>query len=230
MKVELISWTKDPIKTIAQAASTCYKSEPNIKVVKGCIKSGHHSVLEFANFVFKISDVDRALTHQLVRHRIASYAQQSQRYVSMEDVQFIYPDTNSLHEENLYANAFGAIKSSYSALLEAGVKKEDARAVMPNACPTEIFVSMNLRSLAHFMGVRLCARAQKPIRNMAKAMIEAIKSKQKEMQIDDEEMNLILSLLKPRCEMWNICPEVKGCGKYKTIKEVQEIIKRDENS
>lgn len=226
MKVELISWTKDPIKTIAQAASTCYESKPSLKIVRGCIQSGHHSVLEFANFVFRISGIDRSVSHQLIRHRIASYAQKSQRYVSMDDVEFICPSTQSLHEQNLYNQAFGAAATSYKMLLDIGVKKEDARAVMPNACPTEICVSMNLRSLSHFMNERLCMRAQKPIREMAKAMVQAIKDKQKEMELSDEEIELIQSLFVPKCESGKIkyCPEAKGCGRHKTAREINSIL------
>lgn len=156
MKVELISWTKDPIGTIAKAAATCYKSEPNINIVKKCINSSHFSVLEFANFVFKISNIDRATANQLVRHRIASYAQESQRFTKISDVNFIKPEIKSWHEDNLYSSALSMAKSSYNELLNIGVKKEDARAVLPNACPTTICVSMNLRSLAHFMNERLC--------------------------------------------------------------------------
>ena len=82
MNVEIISYTQDPLNTIAKAASVCYRSEPNLNIVKQCIKSKHLSVLEHCSFTFMISGVDRNLTHQLVRHRIASYSQESQRYCS----------------------------------------------------------------------------------------------------------------------------------------------------
>lgn len=230
MKVELISWTKDPIKTIAKAASTCYRSNPNIKIVKSCIDSGHHSILEFANFVFKISDIDRATANQLVRHRIASYAQESQRYVDMSDVNFIRPETKSWHEDTLYSSALSMAKSSYTTLLELGIKKEDARAVLPNACPTTICISMNLRSLAHFMNERLCSCAQKPIQNMAIAMKKEFKNKQVDMKLTDDEIDLILKLCVPKCELGKIkyCSERKGCGRQKSAKEINEIIKRKE--
>ena len=89
MKVELISWTNNPIETVEKACSVCYQSEPSIKVVKHCVNSGHHSVLEFANFVFKIEDISRACSLQLVRHRTASFAQKSQRYTPFNDFEIL---------------------------------------------------------------------------------------------------------------------------------------------
>ena len=91
MNVELISWTKDPLMTCAKAASVCYDSEPSLKVIKGCIKSHHESVLEHASFTFKISGISRSCSHQLVRHRIASYSQQSQRYVKLDNPTWVLP-------------------------------------------------------------------------------------------------------------------------------------------
>lgn len=226
MKVELISWTRDPINTIVKAAATCYKSEPNIKIVKRCIESGHFSVLEFTNFVFKISEVDRSLTHQLVRHRIASYAQESQRYVDMSNAQCNFPYNMTDEQLNIMSDTFDYMYEGYNLLIQSGMKKEDARSVLPNACQTTICISMNLRSLAHFMNERLCMRAQLPIREMAKAMIEAIKVRQNDMELTNEELDLILGLFVPKCESGKIkfCPEVKGCGRQKSAKEINEII------
>ena len=95
MKVELINHTKNPIAAIENAASTCYDSMPSGegKIFRHCYKSGHHSVLEFAEFSFRISGVSRALTHQLVRHRMASYAQRSQRYCVEDGFEFVTPNS-----------------------------------------------------------------------------------------------------------------------------------------
>lgn len=232
MKVELISWTKDPIKTIAKAASTCYRSEPSIKIVKNCIQSGHHSVLEFANFIFRIEEIDRATSLQLVRHRMASYAQESQRYVDMTDMQCNYPSKMTDEQFNIMSDTFGFVQEGYDRLIDSGMKKEDARSVLPNACQTTICVSMNLRALTHFMNERLCMRAQYSIREMAKAMIEAIRIKQNDMELNNEELDLILSLFIPKCEAREIkfCPEHKSCGRYRTAKEINDIISNVKNS
>lgn len=226
MNVELISWTKDPIGTIARAAATCYRSEPSVKTIRGCIESGHWSVLEFTNFVFKIEGIDRSISHQLVRHRIASYAQESQRYVEMKDAEFTFPTNTTDEQLDIMSDIFDYLQDGYNLLIQSGMEKEDARSVLPNACQTTICVSMNLRSLAHFMNERLCNRAQRPIREMAMAMIEAVKNKQKEMELTDEELDLILSLFVPKCESGKIkfCPEIKSCGRQKKAKEINEMI------
>lgn len=225
MNVELISWTLKPIETIANAASVCYQSKPSINIVKHCVESGHQSILEFANFVFKISDIDRATANQLVRHRIASYAQLSQRYVNMEDANFIYPSEITKEQKNIYDEAFNMANEAYKNLQKSGLNKETSRAVLPNASPTTIFVSMNLRSLSNFMGLRLCERAQKPIRDMAIAMKKEIKRKQKEMMLNEQELNLILSLLKPKCAIIGYCPEKNSCNRCITKEELNHLIK-----
>lgn len=228
MEVKLISWTNEPIKTAAKACAICYDSEPSSRLVKQCIASGHLSTIEHINFTFEISGVSRALTHQLVRHRIASYSQQSQRYVSMKDVQFIYPPHTNGYQEEEYKKAFINAAESYDALQELGAKNEDARAVLPNACPTKIIFTMNLRSLGHFMNERLCTRAQQEIRTMALSMIGELKCNKDTMGLDDEEMEIILSLCVPKCESGKIkfCPEHKSCGRQKTAKEINAIISR----
>lgn len=228
MEVRLISWTNEPIKTAAKACAICYDSEPSPRLVKQCIASGHLSTIEHINFTFEASGVSRALTHQLVRHRIASYSQQSQRYVSMEDVDFLYPYSMKGIEREVYEEAFQKSIESYKKLQEIGVKNEDARAVLPNACPTKIIFTMNLRSLGHFMNERLCSRAQQEIRKMALLMIEELKNSQSSMGLNDEEMEIILSLCVPKCESGKIkfCPEHKSCGRQKTAKEINEIISK----
>lgn len=229
MKVELISWTKDPIKTAARACAICYNSEPSVRLVKQCIVSGHLSTIEHINFTFEISGVTRSLSHQLVRHRIASYSQQSQRYVDMENVHFIYPRLTDENEVDVYDKIFSSIKDSYKELKSLGVEKEDARAVLPNACPTKIIMTMNLRSLGHFMNERLCSRAQLEIRTMAVLMKRALKEKQDEMELDKEEIELILNMCVPKCEVGKIkfCPEHKSCGRHIKAKEINTILAKN---
>ena len=232
MEVKLISWTNEPIKTAAKACAICYDSEPSPRLVKQCIASGHLSTIEHINFTFEASGVSRALTHQLVRHRIASYSQQSQRYVDMKDAQFVYPPYTNGYQKDEYKQAFDNAAESYMALQNLGVKNEDARAVLPNACPTKIIFTMNLRSLGHFMNERLCSRAQQEIRKMALLMIEELKNSQSSMGLNDEEMDIILSFCVPKCESSKIkfCPEHKSCGRQKTAKEINEIISNSPTS
>lgn len=229
MKVELISWTNDPINTAAQACAICYNSEPSPKLVKQCIASGHLSTIEHVNFTFKISGVSRSLTHQLVRHRIASYSQQSQRYVDMSNVEFVYPPYTDGYQGSEYRDAFNNAIESYKTLQDLGVKNEDARAVLPNACPTEIIMTMNLRSLGHFMNERLCTRSQQEIKTMALSIIGELKRNKDVMGLNDEEMEIILSLCVPKCESGKIkfCPEYKSCGRQKTAKEINTILAKN---
>ena len=230
MEVKLISWTNEPIKTAAKACAICYNSEPSSRLVKQCIASGHMSTIEHINFTFEVSGVSRALLAQLTRHRIASYSVQSQRYVDMSNVQFIYPPHTIGYLGEEYKKAFNNAAESYRALQGLGARNEDARAVLPNACPTKIIFTMNLRSLGHFMNERLCTRAQQEIRTMALSMIEELKHNKDTMGLDDEEMEIILSLCVPKCEGGKIkfCPEHKSCRRHKTAKEINEIVSKSE--
>ena len=218
MNVELIAYTQDPILTIEKAASTCYDSKPGDgKIMRHCYKSGHHAVLEFADFTFRISGVSRALTHQLVRHRMASYAQRSQRYCEEDGFAYVTPKSVSADPEALalYDETVEAIKRAYAALLEKGIKAEDARMLLPNACCSVICVKMNLRELIHFCNERLCACAQWEIRAMAKEMVMAVA----------EVEPALAAFLVPKCEMHaphSFCTESqsRSCGRHPTLGEI----------
>lgn len=232
MKVELISWTNNPVDTVASAASVCYDSEPDEKIVKQCLNSGHHSVVEHMNFTFRIEGVSRALTHQLVRHRIASYSQRSQRYCSEDGAGMVVPPSieKNLVAVQIYKEALNYIQDIYKEL-QKYVPNEDARFILPNACETTIYVTMNMRTLMHFMNERLCTRAQWEIQKMAQLMKKAIKEKQSEMNLDDSSMELILNNLVPKCEAGKIkfCPEHKTCNRHKTAKEINNIVSSIKN-
>ena len=221
MNVEIISYTQNPLETVAKAASVCYRSEPSLTIVKQCINSGHLSVLEHASFTFMISGVDRNLTHQLVRHRLASYSQESQRYVDMSNNEFVYPKAYG-REVTLYEKSFYHSMKCYEDLIELGAAKEDARSVLPGACETRIVVTMNLRALSHFMNERLCMRAQEPIRKLANAMKQAVLN----LFEKTEEKEIIRKLLVPKCEVGvlHFCPEAKTCNRHKTAKEINSIL------
>lgn len=160
MTVELTHYTKNPILEIEKAASICYDSEPNGdgKIANHCYSSGHQSVFEHVIFSFKISGVSRALTHQLVRHRMASYSQRSQRYCSEDGFDYVVPNSikNNEKASRAYKKLMWDISKAYANLQDLGISNEDARYVLPNACCTEIQVTMNGRELIHFCNERMC--------------------------------------------------------------------------
>jgi thymidylate synthase (FAD) len=186
MDVHLLYHTPEPERAIAAAARLCYapvgaaelleqmSDEAVRRVLKTVITSGHLSTLEHASYTFAIDGVSRAMTHQLVRHRLASYNQQSQRYVSYDDPAFIVPPEIDAEPEKRIAfiTACGDAFLAYRAMLDAGVKAEDARYLLPNAMETKIVVTMNVREFLHFLELRCCKRAQWEIREVALRMLE----------------------------------------------------------
>ena len=220
MKVTLTRVTENPILAIEEAASNCYNSEAtgDGKIMKHCIKSGHTSVTEFCDFTFHIEGISRALSHQLVRHRMASYAQRSQRYCSEDGFDYVKPKTIKPGEPAnvIYDNAMEYLANTYKILQELGIPNEDARMVLPNACETCIEVKMNLRALMNFMNERLCTCAQWEIRELALAMKKTIVEKYPELA----------EYLVPKCEKYGkeygFCnePQKRSCGRHPLIKDV----------
>jgi len=185
---QLLSHSPDPERTVALAARLCYSargvadlhrdfSDGEVGGLLGKLRSmGHFSALEHAHFVFGVEGISRACSHQLVRHRLASYSQQSQRYVTLREVRAVIPpevegrpDLASLFREKLEE-----LWAFYARLVDEGVPAEDARYILPNACETKIVVSMNARELRHFFSLRLCRRAQWEIRALALAMLREV--------------------------------------------------------
>ncbi len=186
MDVRLLYHTPDPERAVAAAARLCYApvgaaelmegmtADAVRKVLRTIMTSGHFSALEHATYTFAIDGVSRAMTHQLVRHRIASYNQQSQRYVSYaEEPCFIVPPAIAADPEARqgFEDATAAAFAAYRQLVDAGVAAEDARYLLPNAMETKIVVTMNVRELLHFFELRCCKRAQWEIRAVASAML-----------------------------------------------------------
>ena len=215
MNVYLTNLIRDPVLAIEEAASNCYDSKPSSegKIMKHCFKSGHQSVLEFADFTFHIEGVSRALLAQLTRHRLASYAVRSQRYCSEDGFGYVIPPSilKSAKTNQVFINIIDKIKEAYKELQELGIPNEDARFVLPNACETVIEVKMNGRALMNFFNERLCSRAQWEIRELAQKMLECIKNQ-------DEQCARFAELCGPKCEKYGkdraFCPESKGCGKH----------------
>ncbi len=189
MLVQLLTHTPDPETVVAAAARLCYSPSSidqlleksrvdRDELLRKILSLGHTSVLEHASFTFGIEGISRACSHQLVRHRLASYAQQSQRYVShKERFAAVTPPSIEQRPELLerYQALLDDIHGVYRQLIDAGVPAEDARFVLPNAAQTKLVLSMNARELQHFFHLRCCRRAQWEIRAMAKEMLRLVR-------------------------------------------------------
>lgn len=183
MKVELLYITPEPEKIIEKAGRVAHQSfnkeapDSYIKFIRMLIKLGHTSVLEHAVASFKISGVSRSLTHQLVRHRIASYTQKSQRYVDESTFEYVTPDKIKENEAafDIYNNFMNYCKETYKKLKEIGIPKEDARFVLPNATKTEIVITANLREFRHMISLRGSKEAQWEIRRMFIEILKILK-------------------------------------------------------
>jgi thymidylate synthase (FAD) len=188
--VTLIEHTPNPELTVALAARLCYSPSSindlreklgtsDIEAFLDKIMSlGHHSVLEHASFTFGIEGISRVTTHQLVRHRIASFSQQSQRYVShKENFNSIMPDTISENPDarQIFTFVSETVHMAYAQLIEMGIPAEDARYILPNATETKIIMTMNARELLHFFALRCCHRSQWEIRAMSVEMLRLVK-------------------------------------------------------
>ena len=221
MQVSLLSYTSDPEVTVAAAArlSTSLVSalELRSRLTKGQIErlinhllsSGHLSPFEHASFTFAIDSLSRAASHQLVRHRIASYTQQSQRYVALSGVDYVTPDSIARRPEfkARYDQTMRQLYALYQELMEAGVPAEDARFVLPNAAHTRLVMTMNARELIHVCSLRLCLRAQWEIVQL----FELVK-----IEVD-KVAPLIARELKPKCYHLGYCDEREGCGLIPTL-------------
>lgn len=177
MNVKLIQETPNPIETISQIASICYDSNPAdpMKLVKHLYKNGHHSVFEHIYFTFKIEGISRACSHQLVRHRMCSFTQRSQRYCSEDGFEYVTPP--SLDNDLYYINDMRNIAIVYESFQKTSVPNEDARYVLPNACCTDLYLSCNLRELIHMANERLCSKAQWEIRELVQKMVALVDPK-----------------------------------------------------
>lgn len=238
LKVELIAHTPEPEKIIASAAKLCYSaagvdnikenldSEKTAKFLDMLMSYGHESPVEHVSFTFAVEGVSRSLTHQLVRHRIASFSQQSQRYVKLEQFEYIIPPAIDMDEKakKIFINSMKNAQKDYNELVDILKNKycnegmrnidaekkaiEDARYVFPNACETKIIVTMNARSLMNFFKHRCCNRAQWEIRQLANEMLRQVK----------EVAPVLFKYSGPSC-LKGICPEGKmTCGKIEEVR------------
>ncbi len=183
MKVELVSYTPNPVESCGRAAGICYDKEQKEdygSFIKRIISYGHMDVIEHANFTFRVEGISRACSHQLVRHRHSSFSQRSQRYVSEKESSFILPSLEYVSPEKREEASSVMreyIKRSYevyASLIKLGVKKEDARFVLTNAAETRLFWTTNARSLRHFFVMRLDTSAQWEIRDLARLAFDEV--------------------------------------------------------
>lgn len=191
MKLQLLASTPEPERVCAAAARLCYRDATVVELFKDLqrteietllakvIENGHFSVLEHASFTFGVEDISRVSTHQLVRHRIASFSQQSQRYSRIKQPGFVTPPAIRSNPDTLQAfqDALCFAEKRYQQLLAAGITAEDARYILPQATTSRIIFSMNARELWHFFEMRCCQRAQWEIRILAFLVLEAAKQK-----------------------------------------------------
>ncbi|MEG2985586.1 MAG: FAD-dependent thymidylate synthase [Peptostreptococcaceae bacterium] len=213
VKVKLLSYTPEPEKVISMAAKLCYSqvgvedieknlTDENIaKFLNMLINIGHESPLEHVSFTFAVEGISRSCSHQVVRHRIASYSQQSQRYVKLDKFEYIIPPeiSNIKEAKEIFIDAMDKDQESYDKLVKILFEKhynnlikygknekeakrqaektaiEDARYVFPNACETKMVLTMNTRALYNFFDHRCCERAQWEIREMATEMLKLVK-------------------------------------------------------
>jgi thymidylate synthase (FAD) len=247
VKVKLLEYTNNPEKVISMAAKLCYSpvgideiesglTEDNVdKFLNRLMNLGHESPIEHVCFTFGVEGISRTCSHQLVRHRIASYSQQSQRYVKLDQFEYIIPPYIENNEEAkaLFIDAMKQDQKTYDELVEILSKQhlemflkegkeekeasrlaskkaiEDARFVFPNACETKVVFTMNARTLLHFFRHRCCNRAQWEIRKMSDLMLKELK----------KVAPILFKNAGPNC-LNEACPEGNmTCGKIKEIRE-----------
>lgn len=257
MKVNLISYTDNPDKVIASAAKLCYSNANDIdelmnNLTEEKIESfihdlsmiGHESPFEHVSFTFGIEGISRACSHQIVRHRIASFSQQSQRYVDMSDFQFVIPPSieNNIVAKDVYQDCMDKITETYNALIDImtidkckelygddihysdkerktaqKMIQEDVRFVLPNACETRLILTMNVRSLYNFFKLRCCNRAQWEIRNVAIEMFKLVYNVSP----------LLFENAGPSCISKHVCSEGKmSCGNNDELLQIFHDIKK----
>lgn len=222
MKVELIQYTPEPEKVVAAAARLCYSADPVSELMKKLEpqrteelllklrEMGHLSPFEHVTFQFSIDGVSRALSHQLVRHRLASYSQRSQRYVSEEGFAYVIPPSIRRNSEAAvrFEEIMARLQAEYQELL-ALVPAEDARYILPNACTTSLVASFNARSLLNFFEHRICTRAQWEIRKLAEQMLELVQGVAPN----------IFASAGPTCVTQGICREgAYSCGRINSLR------------
>lgn len=226
MNVILLSHTHDPDALVAAAARICYRDVTASELLQGeeknlsrsliadLFRSGHMSTFEHVSFTFGIDGLSRVASHQLVRHRLASFSQQSQRYVKMspDPNAVIIPPSIQANPEalRLFTGSVRKSQETYAQLTALGIPKEDARFILPHGHSTRLVMTMNARELHHFFGLRLCRRAQWEIHELARKMLALCR----------EKAPVLFEKAGPSC-IFGKCSEAKSCGKpYKDMEDL----------
>lgn len=214
--VKLLASTPNAANVVAAAAKLCYSPSGAADILKGLDskktesflkmlnESGHMSPFEHVSYTFAIEGISRVATHQLVRHRVASYSQQSQRYVEMNIPSCIVPPAikdNSVALE-IFQKQIDSTWECYKKLVATGITKEDARFILPHGAETRIVVTMNARELHHFFSLRLCKRSQWEIRELARQMFILVREVSPKLFVKGG----------PSCITDGSCGEVHSCG------------------
>ena len=226
MNVTLLAHTPEPDQIVAAAAKICYSDitagdllqaqEQNLsrKLIAELFKSGHLSTFEHVNFTFGIDGLSRVASHQLVRHRVASFSQQSQRYVQMNfspDSIIIPPSIQDNPEAlKIFQEQSESAHNTYKNLLEMGITKEDARFILPHGYSTRLVMTMNARELHHFFSLRLCRRAQWEIHELARKMLILVR----------EKAPVLFEKAGPSC-IFGKCEESRSCNQpYRNMEDL----------
>lgn len=228
-KVVLLASTPSPDELVAAAARLCYRDVTATDLLQGeteslsedlldhIWRSGHHSPFEHAVFTFAVDGLSRVASHQLVRHRIASFSQQSQRYVRMAAPDAVIPPAVAAHPEaaQVFSRQVQAAHKAYKKLLSLGISAEDARFILPHGWETRLVLTMNARELHHFLRLRLCRRAQWEIREMARLMLAECR----------HAAPALFRKAGPSC-LFGPCVEAHPCGRpYKDMEDLLAIAK-----
>ncbi|MBQ7543735.1 MAG: FAD-dependent thymidylate synthase [Synergistaceae bacterium] len=226
MQTTLLAYTPNPDELVAAAARICYRDTTAAELLKGegeklsrsliadLFRSGHTSTFEHVSFTFGVDGLSRTASHQLVRHRLASFSQQSQRYVKMtaDPEAVVVPPSVKENPEALrvFQEAVRASQEAYAELIALGVPKEDARFILPHGHTTRLVLTMNARELHHFFSLRLCRRAQWEIHELARQMLALCR----------EKAPVLFEKAGPRC-IFGRCEEARTCGKpYRDMEEL----------
>lgn len=216
MRVMVLGYTPNPVNIIYWAARTSRfvgdfdtqikekaTQDDKEKLIVNLVKWGHHSILEHVSFTFGIEDISRVTSHQLVRHRLASFTQQSQRYASMKDNIIVVPPSiqGNPGAMAIFNETYEKAMAAYLELARKGIPIEDARYILPHGLNTRLIMTMNLRELLHVCSIRLCSKSQWEIRYLFEEIREQVKSVSP----------FFASLLKPQCLHTNYCPEDTPC-------------------
>ncbi|MDR2175512.1 MAG: FAD-dependent thymidylate synthase [Synergistaceae bacterium] len=228
----LLEYTPNPDGLVEAAARLCYSDIPasdllergaggraSARFLENLWRSGHRSPFEHASFTFGVDGLSRVASHQLVRHRVASYSQQSQRYVKMGSPDAAPPDVvippsvaANAPARELFERQAESARAAYRTLVDMGVPAEDARFILPHGWETRLVFTMNARELHHFFGLRLCRRAQWEIRELARLMLTECR----------RAAPLLFGAAGPACVAGKCgCEEARPCGRpYKNMEDL----------